>query len=145
MINCRPSESCNRSGATRTTALAVSKTFRQGFLYWSSSQFQILWNFRSGFWLFSCFISNRRLWVVLDGKALQEYPVNAGVPQGSILRPTLFLTGSTLITFLMMVYVILLFVLMILLSTFNYDQAFDLLQQLELAPELESDLRDTAE
>ena len=44
-----------------------------------------------------------------------------------------------------MLYVILLFVLMILLSTFNYDQAFDLLQQLELASELESDLRDTAD
>ena len=76
---------------------------------------------------------------------MQEYPVNAGVPQGSILCLTLFLNGSTLITFLMMLYVILLFVLMILLSTFNYDQAFDLLQQLELASELESDLRDTAD
>ena len=27
----------------------------------------------------------------LDGKSLQEYPVNAGVPQSSILGPTLFL------------------------------------------------------
>ena len=37
------------------------------------------------------FLNNRRLWVVLDGKSAQEYPVNAGVPQGSILGPTLFL------------------------------------------------------
>ena len=29
--------------------------------------------------------------MVLDGKSLQKYPVNARVPQGSILGPTLFL------------------------------------------------------
>ena len=37
------------------------------------------------------FLSNRWLQVVLDGKSSQEYPVNAGVPQGSILGPRLFL------------------------------------------------------
>ena len=41
--------------------------------------------------LFLFFLSNRRLRVVLDGKPSQEYPVNAGVLQGSILGPTLSL------------------------------------------------------
>ena len=43
------------------------------------------------FRLISSFLSNRQLRVALDGKSSQEYPANAGVPQGSILGPTLFL------------------------------------------------------
>ena len=62
--------------------------------------------------LFVFFLSNRRLQVVLDGKSSQEYPVNSGVPQGSILGPTLFLLS---INNLMMLFVILLSMLMILL------------------------------
>ena len=43
------------------------------------------------FGFISSFLSNRQLLVVLDGKSSQEYLVNAGVPQDSILGPTLFL------------------------------------------------------
>ena len=43
------------------------------------------------FGLISSFLSNRRLQLVVDGKSSQGYPVIAGVSQGSILDPTLFL------------------------------------------------------
>ena len=40
-------------------------------------------------YIWHSFVSNRQLRVALDGKSSQEYPVNAGVPQGSIPGPTL--------------------------------------------------------
>ena len=43
------------------------------------------------FGLILSFLSNRHLRVVLNGKSLQEYPVNIGVLQGSILLPIRFL------------------------------------------------------
>ena len=43
------------------------------------------------FGLISSLLSNRQLQVVLNGKFSQEYPVNAGVSQDSILGPALFL------------------------------------------------------
>ena len=81
----------NRSGATRAAALDISKAFDR---VWHADLLQKLKSYGiSGqiFGLISSFLSNRLLWVVLDGKSSQEYPVNAGVPQGSILGPTLFL------------------------------------------------------
>ena len=62
------------------------------------------------FGLICSFLSNRQLRLVLDGKSSQEYPVNAGVPQGSILGPTLFLL------YMMMLSVVLISMLMILLT-----------------------------
>ena len=43
------------------------------------------------FGLIFSFLINRKLWAVLDGKSSQEYPVNVGVPQGSILGLALLL------------------------------------------------------
>ena len=81
--------------------------------------------------------------MVLDERSSQEYPVNSGVPLGSILGPTLFLLyindlpedGICDIA----VYVD---------DTSLYsecDQASDMWKQPESASELESDLRTTVD
>ena len=81
--------------------------------------------------------------MVLNGKSSQEYSVNVGVPRGSILGPTQFLLDINALsedsTCNIAVYAD---------DTTLYskcDQVFDLWQQLELASELESDLRDTVD
>ena len=79
------------SGATRAVTLDISKAFDR---VWQAGLLHKLKSYGiSGqiFGLISSFLSNRQLWVVLEGKSSQEYPVHAGVPQGSILGPTLFL------------------------------------------------------
>ena len=90
VVSDRIARAFNRSGATRAVAVNISKAFDR---VWHAGLLHKLKSYGiSGqiFGLISSFLSNRRLRVVLEGKSSQDYPVNAGVPQGSILGPTLF-------------------------------------------------------
>ena len=88
IVSDRIASAFNRSGATQAVARNISKAFDRvchaSLLKSHGISGQVLG-------LISSFLSNRGLQVVLDGKSSQEYPVNAGVPQGSIFGPTLFL------------------------------------------------------
>ena len=143
VLSDRIARAFNRSGASRAVALDISKAFDR---VWHAGILHKLKSYGiSGqiFGLTSCFLSNRQLRIVLDGKSSQKYPVNAGIPQGSILGPTLFL-----------LYVndlpddVICNIAIYADDTTLYskcDRASDLWQQLELASELESDLQDTVD
>ena len=141
VVSDRIARAFNRSGATRAVALYISKAFDR---VWHAGLLHKLKSYGiSGqiFGLISSFLSNRQLRVVLDGKSSQEYPVNAGVPQGSILGPTLFLLYINDLPDDVICNIAIYADDTTLYSKCN--QASDLWQQLELASELESDLRDT--
>ena len=91
VVSDRIARASNRSETTRAVALDISKAFdrvwRVGLLHKRSS-YGITGQI---FGLISSFLIKRWLLVVLDGKTSQEYSVNAGVPQGSILHSTFFL------------------------------------------------------
>ena len=79
--------------------------------------------------------------MVLDGKSSQEYPVNPGVPQGSILALTLFLLYINDLPDYVICDIAIYADDTTLYS--KCDRASNLWQHLELASELESDLQDT--
>ena len=91
IVSDRIARAFNRSGASRAVTLDISKAFDK---VWHADLLDKLESYGiSGqiFGLISSFLSSRWIRVVLEGKSSQEYPVNAGVPQVSILGPTLFL------------------------------------------------------
>ena len=90
VVSDRITRAFNRSWATRAVTLDISKAFDN---VWHADLLQKHKSYGISGQIFSyifSFLSNRRLRVVLDGKSSQEYPVNAGVPQGSIHGPKLF-------------------------------------------------------
>ena len=91
VVSDRIARAFSRSGATGAVALDISKAFDR---IWHAGLLHKLKSYRISsqiFDLISSFLSNRRLWVLLNGKSSQEYPVNAEVSQGAIHGPSLFL------------------------------------------------------
>ena len=138
VVSDRIARAFNRSGATRAVALDISKAFD---MVWHAGLLHKLKSYGiSGqiFGLISSFLSNRQLRVVLDGKFSQEYPVNAGVPQGSILGHKLFLLYINDLRDDVVCDIAIYADDTLLYS--KCDQTSDLWQQLDLASELECDL-----
>ena len=138
--------SLNDSGQAKAVALDISKAFDK---VWHAGLLKKLQSYME--WLvlpmldlISSFLSDRKIKVTLDGQSSSDFSINAGVPQGSVLGPTPFLLfindlpdhvisqlaiyadGSTLYLCLT-------------------DKTDDLFDMVELAANLEYDLRSTVE
>ena len=139
VVSDRIARAFNMSGATAAVALDIYKTFNR---VWYDGRLHKLRSYGISGQIFDfipSFFSNKQLWVILDRKSSEKYPVNVGVPQGSILGPTLFLLYINDLPgdINMAVYAD---------DTalyFKHDQASDLWQQIKLASELKSNLSDT--
>ena len=143
VVSDRIARASNRSGAARVLALDISEAFDR---VWHAGLLHKLQSYGiSGqiFGLISFFLSNRQLRVVLDRKSSQEYPVNAGVPQGSILGPTLFLQYINDLPDDVICNIAIYADVTTLYCKCGHSSY--LWQQLQLASELESDLRDTVD
>ena len=89
VVSVRIARAYNSSGA-----IWAVPQYNQALWTWYASLLYKLRSYEiSGqiFGFISSFLSNRPLWVVLDGKSSQEYSINAGVPGAPILGSTLFL------------------------------------------------------
>ena len=90
VITHRISEAIAKGNHTRLIALDISKAFdkvwHKGLLHKLSSY--ICGNMHA---VIKSFLSGRSLKVVINGQSSDAHAINAGVPQGSILGPTLFL------------------------------------------------------
>ena len=128
--------------ATRAVVLDVSKTFDRDWHTCLPHKLKSYGISGQIFGFISC-LSNRQLLVVLGGNPSQEYPVNVGVPQVSILGPTLFLIFINDLADDVICNIAIM--LMVLPSTLNVIRHLILSQQLELGSELESDLEDTVD
>ena len=133
----------NRSGATQAVALDIFKAFDRVYLADLFQKFRSYGISGQIFGRISSFLSNRRLRVVLDGKSSQEYPLNAGVPEGSILGPTLFLQYINGLSDDVVCNIDIYADDTTLCS--ECDQASDLCKQLEFVFEVESDPQETVD
>ena len=91
VITHRVSEALDHGRETRTVALDISKAFdrvwHKGLLHKLSS-YGISGDVLG---IIESFLSDRSLRVVVNGQTSEAHKINAGVPQGSLLGPTLFL------------------------------------------------------
>ncbi len=83
------SSSLNRFGKTFAVALDISKAFDR---VWHKALLSMLPSY--GFYpalcsFLSSFLSGRSIAAVVDGSCSTNKPINSGVPQGSVLSPTL--------------------------------------------------------